>query len=857
MFFCCLPALASNDIPDDIQLTVGESRVLAIQLRRVALGNGEVVSLSTPESGQLLLIGEAAGETTAQLWLRDGRRKSLRIVVLEQDLSRRLAEVRALLNGVDAVSARIVSQRILLEGAMASAVDRQRAASVAALYPGLVLDFVGKVGWEAMIQFDARLIEVRRDQLHQLGLRWDSTSEGPAVGLGIGEGADSALVGWRTLLGSRLDLLHQKGMAQTIAEPSLSCRSGGVARFVSGGEIPLPVTNDLGATDVQYKEYGIILEVRPHAAATGEISAEVDIELSQVDASVRVGDFPGFIKRRSSTAINVRAGETIVIAGLLARESSLDRHGIPGLGRIPGAGRLFSSRHRHQRETELLVLLTPRRIRISEAETAARTTDQESLRQRLESAPAIEVCQAMILTEEEIASIHEELIQRLDLRRNDIDRMPDQELRRLAQRHLRDVMSSRQATELQAPGSVEQQILQEVVGLGAIEELLADERVTEIMVNGPGVVFVECAGRLTRSQVRFSSARALAGVIERLLQRTGRRVDEASPMVDARLPEGSRVNVVIPPLALDGASITIRKFTNSVLGLEDLIAVGALSAPMAELLRKAVLERQNIVVSGGTGTGKTTLLNCLSTLIPDGERIVTIEDSAELRLRHPNLVRLEARPSNAEGRGLVTIRELVRNALRMRPDRIVIGECRGGEALDMLQAMNTGHDGSLTTAHANSPQGSSVAPRGHGDDGGNGAAAAGRPRTDRLGSEYRRAAGAILERGSTNHADIRSDGYRGWADPDAGHLPVRRPSTRRVSVDGERAGLFRSIGRRGSQQSDRSARDRQELCRLRSTFMNLLAMVLASVCGAIAAAFLGARRYPGCKGIYGLPAAPR
>ena len=310
----------------------------------------------------------------------------------------------------------------------------------------------------------------------------------------------------------------------------------------------------------------------------------------------------------------------------------------------------------------------------------------------------------MNLPEETVEAIHDELIRRLDLRRTDIDRMPDVELRRLAQRHLRDVLESRFPAADSLAKQLEHNLLQEVVGLGVLEDLLVDDAISEIMVNGPGDVFVESKGRLQRRSVRFSSARSLAGVVERLLQRTGRRVDEASPMVDARLADGSRINVVVPPLSLGGVSVTIRKFGRNVLSLQDLLSAGSLSPEMARFLEIAIQMRRNIVVSGGTGTGKTTLLNCLSTLIPGSERVITIEDSAELRLQHENLVRLEARPSNAEGRGLVSIRDLVRNALRMRPDRIVIGECRGGEALDMLQAMNTGHDGSLTTAHANSPR---------------------------------------------------------------------------------------------------------------------------------------------------------
>ncbi|HEV8686257.1 MAG TPA: CpaF family protein [Gaiellaceae bacterium] len=251
---------------------------------------------------------------------------------------------------------------------------------------------------------------------------------------------------------------------------------------------------------------------------------------------------------------------------------------------------------------------------------------------------------------------------------------------------------------------LENEISDDILGHGPLEPLLADDSVTEIMVNGPSDVWIECEGRLYRSDVRFNDEWHLRRVINRTVAAVGRRIDESSPMVDARLPDGSRVNAIIPPLSLSGPLVTIRKFSRRRFSLDELVPLGTLTPETSEFLRRCVRAELNVLVSGGTGTGKTTLLNALSGAIPDDDRIVTIEDAAELQLQQRHVLRLEARPKNVEGKGEITIRDLVRNSLRMRPDRIIVGEVRGGEALDMLQAMNTGHEGSLCTVHANAPR---------------------------------------------------------------------------------------------------------------------------------------------------------
>ncbi|MGB9689929.1 CpaF family protein, partial [Thermogutta sp.] len=318
-------------------------------------------------------------------------------------------------------------------------------------------------------------------------------------------------------------------------------------------------------------------------------------------------------------------------------------------------------------------------------------------------APTARTSESRLSFDELKQRIHSKLVDKLDLSK--ISQLEGEVLRReirLLVEHLCDsenTMLNRSERE-----RLIDEVLDETFGLGPLESLLKDPTISDILINGPKNVYVERRGKLEKTNVTFRDNEHLLQIIDRIISKVGRRVDETCPMVDARMPDGSRFNAIIPPLALDGPAVSIRRFGRNPLKLEDLLNLKALTPEMVMLLEGAIKARLNIIIAGGTGSGKTTLLNVLSSFIPNNERIVTIEDAAELQLQQEHVVRLETRPPNIEGKGAITATDLVRNALRMRPERIIIGECRGPEALDMLQAMNTGHEGSMTTLHANSPR---------------------------------------------------------------------------------------------------------------------------------------------------------
>lgn len=381
------PVGAATILPHRLDLFVGESRVIDADPARVAVGNGAIVSVTSLSSGQLLFLAEGAGRTTVHLWLRGGGEHRLIVDVAGSDMHDTLSVVKELLGGTHGVQVRPVGQRIVLEGMAAGARAQERAAAVAALYPGVVLNFVGRFAWEAMIHFDVRIIEVRSGLLRDLGVRWRDDINGPNAGVvadavtnDVFRAVPSApelsqlqgyppsrtvwppkfYLGWAAAIDSRIRLLEQQGDAAVVAEPMLSCRSGGSARFVSGGELPIPVVDSLGSADIEYKEYGVILDVKPVAEPDGSILVRVDTEVSQVDESQRVLGVPGFLKRQSATEINLRDGETLVIAGLMNRLNSTDVQRVPGLGRLPVVGGAFRNTHRRNQESELAIFITPR-----------------------------------------------------------------------------------------------------------------------------------------------------------------------------------------------------------------------------------------------------------------------------------------------------------------------------------------------------------------------------------------------------------------------------------------------------------------------------------------------------------------
>lgn len=380
------PSRADSELPTTLELFVGESRVLPAHTQRIVVGSGKIVSVSPVSAGHVVVIAEQVGETLVHLWLRDGRVHSMTVKTQSKALNQVLAEVGSLLQGAERVSARVVGERVVLEGSAVDTASRERAAAVAALYPGLVVDLVGQLGWEDMVHVDVRIVEFRRGGLQELGIRWQDDINGPSAGV-IADWATNdrfrvlpdnspidpaafdpvpgrtsmrGYLGITSVLDSRIRVLEQTGEATLVAAPRLSCRSGGAARFVAGGEIPVPVINNVGATDVEYREYGVILDVKPVADPSGSIFVKVETELSQVDDAQRVAGVPGLLKRRSTTDLNVRSGETVVIAGLVNHRRGQDVSGLPGVSRAPLIGRLFGVKaHRHE-ETELVIFLTPR-----------------------------------------------------------------------------------------------------------------------------------------------------------------------------------------------------------------------------------------------------------------------------------------------------------------------------------------------------------------------------------------------------------------------------------------------------------------------------------------------------------------
>jgi pilus assembly protein CpaC len=344
-----------------VELYVGDTSLIDVAARRVAVGNGRVLRATEVDGQQLLLLGEAAGESALQVWTRDGQLRRYVVTVREYSGEALLVQVQKLLAGTHQIEARLAGDRVVLEGLRVSAADRERVAAIAKAYPGRVFDFVDKVGWDAMIHLQVSILEVRRSASNALGIRWDELLQGPVATVNTAAGAlRRGYIEWNAQLGSSIDLLRQRGDARVVAQPTLSCRSGGEAHFVAGGELPVPVLNGQGTPDVQFREYGVILDVKPVVDAEGSVYARIDTEVSDIDRSVQVMGVPGLLKRHSSTEVNVRAGETIVIAGLVEQLGSHDRRGLPGLSALPGFASLFGSRTRSDQGSELVVFITPR-----------------------------------------------------------------------------------------------------------------------------------------------------------------------------------------------------------------------------------------------------------------------------------------------------------------------------------------------------------------------------------------------------------------------------------------------------------------------------------------------------------------
>jgi pilus assembly protein CpaC len=389
-------AAAREPLPETLDMFVGDSRVLGASVTRIAVGNGKVLSVSVINQDSLLLLGEGSGTTILQLWLTDGTRHRLLVRVSETDIEGTLQAVTAMLGNQSELSVRRAGSRLVLDAGVATEGAAQRAAAIAQLFPGVVVNLVGKSNLDRMIHFDVKIVEFRRAKLRELGIRWREDIAGPHARIAVDAATPQALrtrpvqayLGWVSDIDSRVRLLEENGDATVMAEPTLSCRSGGSARFVAGGEIPIPVVDRLGSTDVEYKEYGVILDVKPVADSTGAIVGRVDTEVSQVDPAQSVLGVPGFLKRRSATDVTMRDGETLVIAGLVNRAESSTVNGVPGLQRLPGAGRAFRSRAARAESTELVIFITPRLVSVAPGDATAddSTVDRDELLRRARDA---------------------------------------------------------------------------------------------------------------------------------------------------------------------------------------------------------------------------------------------------------------------------------------------------------------------------------------------------------------------------------------------------------------------------------------------------------------------------------------